>query len=83
MNSTVLQDSLHTVQVTTGSCPTVQWIKQHCSCAYSAKPLVRLITTFACVILPERCVDFSIVVQHSYPNLLLLIVNEYTFLHSP
>ena len=23
--------------MTTGSCPTVQWIEQHCSCVYSAK----------------------------------------------
>ena len=23
---------------------------------------------FACVILPKRCVDFSVVVQHFYPN---------------
>ena len=40
--------------MTTGSCPTVQWIEQHCSCA---KPLVRLVSTFACVTLPEYCVD--------------------------
>ena len=51
---------------------TVQWIEQHCSCVYSAKPLVRLITTiaFACIDLPEStqcCVDFCTVVQHSYP----------------
>ena len=38
----------------------------------SVNPLVRLITTtFAFVSLPECCVNFCIVVQHSYPNLLL------------
>ena len=43
--------------MTTGSCPTVQWIDW----------------LRACIILPEHCVDFSVVVQHSYPNLLLAV----------
>ena len=46
-----------------------------CSCVYITPclttPLVRLITTFACVTLPE-CADFCTGAEHSYPNLLLI-----------
>ena len=72
MKSTVYSSTRQFTQVTS------LWIDKlcaSCSCVYITPcltaPLVRLITTFACVTLPECCVDFCMGVQHSYPNLLL------------
>ena len=56
------------------------WVIPYCtvdsSRVYSAKPVVRLITTFACITLPELCVDFCMVhvVQHFYPGIGLLVM---------
>ena len=35
-----------------------------------------LITTFACVTLPECCAEFCVGVQHSSPNLLLIFAPD-------
>ena len=43
--------------------------------------LVRLITTFACITLPECSAGFCMGVQHSCPNLLLISLNYNNFIN--
>ena len=83
MKSTVYSSTRQFTQVTTGSCPMVQAVCPMQLCLHNTlfnyTPLVRLITTFACITLPEFCADFCMGVQHSYPNLLLFTIKLVKF----